>query len=398
MCFTQQEGDSTCPQTISNLPSADLPTHTVAHLPILTTVSTPLRALQSSNIAGKTQVTASMKAPTRTESMRDNNQFFVEAIIGERAGADERPEYLVKWAGYSHTESPWEPRRNLRAYMVADWDVEKARLGEIEDDVDADDAVMKDAKVDDDDIVEADGADNESLQDAGEPSKPTLPAGSPSVATMAEVDKKASTGRLSDEQVDDVPNIDDVAKDNPDTQEDLVMQDTELVSDLPNAVIEERENDEEAEFKDNLPFDSNEPCNDPASQQLEVHEHGTLSRLCENCARTSTCTKCFEAALGTLNDSQRYAYNHGADFALCQSCLDRPDGPTSGSAAPCICLAKRQCCFCLWDNVNALVKAKEEADDRMNDGQCFDCASRLDGTEWIFRCASCRGTHIHLDI
>ena len=64
--------------------------------------------------------------------MTNNHMFYVEAIIDERAGKNGRTEYLVKWTGYPDEIATWEPRRNVEAVLIAEWDQRKARLEEMD--------------------------------------------------------------------------------------------------------------------------------------------------------------------------------------------------------------------------------------------------------------------------
>ena len=69
--------------------------------------------------------------PQRSAKMVEGNEFFVEAVIAERHGADAVREFLVKWDGYPAEEATWEPLDNINSDLVYEWLEEKYKLEEI---------------------------------------------------------------------------------------------------------------------------------------------------------------------------------------------------------------------------------------------------------------------------
>jgi len=45
--------------------------------------------------------------------MADNNSAYEIEKVLEESIIDDKPHYLIKWKGYSATESTWEPIENL---------------------------------------------------------------------------------------------------------------------------------------------------------------------------------------------------------------------------------------------------------------------------------------------
>ena len=55
-----------------------------------------------------------------------NNEYIVEKILNKRIKYN-KPEYLIKWEGYSDKESTWEPMNNLQNLLGLINDFEKTR-------------------------------------------------------------------------------------------------------------------------------------------------------------------------------------------------------------------------------------------------------------------------------
>lgn len=69
--------------------------------------------------------------------MIDDNQFFVEAVVGEKQDSKGQTLFLVKWEGYHEKEADWEPPENIPEEFILEWQKQDDELEEIDEEDDA---------------------------------------------------------------------------------------------------------------------------------------------------------------------------------------------------------------------------------------------------------------------
>ena len=390
--------------------------------------------------------------PSRTKSMINHNRYYAEAIVGERLGGNGRSEYLVKWEGYPTDDATWEPRENVTAAMVLDWEDEKRELEELEKD--------------DDDQMSLPNANNPSAEDNGTASdqqpviavremvskivgevtdeylvdgKPTADAAPTEGRTWfpkAMVDNGLVTEWTAlkrklgdamnnfaandiDEDLDqfkygvtddyilierlapgEAPVI-PYAEDDIMSDDDTVMEEPEVeVSRLISASSEDMNTDQDSELNDAVfEPDGQASCNDPAFALVDATAHSHQTNVCSSANHPEemirSCESCSEATVSTLTQAERNVRDNGAFFALCTDCANRH---LVEDTAFCTCLDSTLCSFCLWEEINRLLTAKGGVEDKHAADACFVCHAQLDGSEWVLKCALCDGMKIEFKL
>ncbi|ODM93282.1 Chromobox protein 5 [Orchesella cincta] len=62
---------------------------------------------------------------TATMESSSDELYIVEKVLKKRRGAKGKPEYLLKWEGYPHSENTWEPKENVNHELILEFERER---------------------------------------------------------------------------------------------------------------------------------------------------------------------------------------------------------------------------------------------------------------------------------
>ena len=135
-------------------------------------------------------------------------------------------------------------------------------------------------------------------------------------------------------------------------------------------------------------------CNDNLLDE-DVDDHSS-PYVCEDANHKGphnvSCKQHHQVAVATLNSSQQQAFRDAAGYPLCDKrCADLYLS-TPILSTPCTCLTKRQCTWCFWDEIDAIVKKRQPLDDLSYGDHCVGCGTgNVTGNERLLRCFICDG-------
>jgi len=279
---------------------------------------------------GSAQTAAWAAEGARKQHSR-SNEYDLEAIIGEKS-ENGKTMYLAKWAGYDDSESTYEPAGNFQPEHLAEWQANKARLAEIEMDVDLDDLSL-------------------TKSTRGPHLIPTLPT--------QHVYPEQTAGPTDIEMADSMP-------------ESAQVQGSEG-----------QEDDEYAECDD--PLGSGVVDTNGDAQRCQASGHPGKNVF--------TCDSCRGRALTLLTPAQQEAAEYGADVPLCGGCGEAAIEDLE-NASPCECLTKPQCGTCLLQSLSSLAIVREAQKTEIYAGHCNSCETEVEGDEKVTRCLLCHGLKV----